>query len=143
MPFLNFLAEKVNARLKSALNPLPLNSPTIHHPVIHFEIGCRDLQKTSDFYTKLFNWTPTPVGPATYIQTNTLEGIQGHLNALGHEPYHYVTIYIQTDDIKEHLIKIVEAGGSTLIGPIKIPNGQEFAWFKDLDGNVLGLLTKA
>src|SRR5256886_10869847 len=26
------------------------------HPVVHFEIGCRDIAKTQDFYKKLFDW---------------------------------------------------------------------------------------
>jgi predicted enzyme related to lactoylglutathione lyase len=26
------------------------------HPVVHFEIGCRDSAKTQEFYGKLFNW---------------------------------------------------------------------------------------
>lgn len=26
------------------------------HPVVHFEIGCKDSAKTQDFYAKLFGW---------------------------------------------------------------------------------------
>lgn len=112
------------------------------HPVIHFEIGCKDITKTTEFYTSLFGWTPTNAGIASYINTNSTEGIQGHITSLGHEPYNYVTVYIQVDDIEEHLQKIQSAGGQKIIGPIKLPNGQQFAWFKDLDGNLVGLLTK-
>ena len=26
------------------------------HPIVHFEIGCRDLAGTKDFYQKMFGW---------------------------------------------------------------------------------------
>jgi uncharacterized protein len=112
------------------------------NPVIHFEIGCKDIHKTTAFYTSLFGWTPTDAGIASYINTNSSEGIQGHITALGHEPDHYITFYIQVDNIEDYLIKIQNAGGQKVVGPIKLPNGQQFAWFRDLDGNVVGLLTR-
>lgn len=117
-------------------------APTPVNPVVHFEIGCKDLAKTSNFYSSLFGWATTIVGPSATISTNTTEGIQGHLTALGHEPFNYVSVYIQVDDIEQYLQKIQAAGGQKVVGPIKLPTGQQFAWFKDLEGNVLGLLTK-
>ncbi|HXC47283.1 MAG TPA: hypothetical protein VNU20_03260 [Candidatus Sulfotelmatobacter sp.] len=33
-------------------------------PVVHFEIGCRNLQKTQEFYSQMFDWKPQPMGPA-------------------------------------------------------------------------------
>ena len=32
-------------------------------PVVHFEIGCRDKERTESFYTNLFEWSSTPYGP--------------------------------------------------------------------------------
>jgi predicted enzyme related to lactoylglutathione lyase len=120
-----------------------ITKDTAHNPVVHFEIGCKDLAKTTEFYTSLFGWSPTGAEMASYINTNSTEGIQGHITSLGHEPYNYVTVYIQVDDIAAYLTKIQKAGGQKIVGPISIPGGQQFAWFKDLDGNVLGLITKA
>ena len=111
-------------------------------PVVHFEIGCKDLAKTTAFYSNRFGWSPTGAEMASYINTNSSEGIQGHITALGHEPDHYVTVYIQVENIKDCLQKIDKAGGKKLVGPIKLPTGQSFAWFRDLDGNVVGLLSK-
>jgi predicted enzyme related to lactoylglutathione lyase len=34
------------------------------HPVVHFEIGCRDSAKTQEFYKKLFDWKISDIGPA-------------------------------------------------------------------------------
>ena len=113
------------------------------NPVVHFEIGCNDVDKTSAFYSSLFGWSPTPAPMASYLNTNSAEGIQGHITSLGHDPRNYVTFYIQVEHIAGHLENIVKAGGQKVVGPIPLPGGQQFAWFKDLDGNIIGLLTKS
>ena len=108
------------------------------HPVVHFEIGCKDLAKAQAFYTKLFEWTATAYGPAAMIATGDTAGIQGHINSLGHEPHNYVTVYVQVDDLPAYLKKAESLGGKTLVPPVEIPPGS-FAWFADPDGNTIGL----
>ncbi len=112
-------------------------------PVVHFDIGCRDREKTNDFYTQLFDWTTSDYGPLSKkIDTGSSEGIQGHLTALGHEPHHYVMIYVEVEDIPRTLEKATALGGEVVIPETEIPGGGHFAWFKDLDGNTLGLHKK-
>jgi uncharacterized protein len=118
-------------------------SATTGNPVIHFEIGCMDLEKTTAFYSNLFGWSPTSIPMGSLLQTNSPKGIQGHLTSLGHEPHQYVTFYIEVDVVSEHLEKIVAAGGQKLLGPVPLPDGRQFAWFKDPEGNMVGLLSKA
>ena len=117
-------------------------TPSTGNPVVYFEMGCRDLSKTTAFYTKLFGWTPTGIPMASLLNTNSPEGIQGHITSLGHEPHNYVTFYIQVEDINDSLAKIQEAGGAKLIGPVTLPDNKQFAWFKDPEGNMIGLVTK-
>ena len=107
-------------------------------PVVHFEIGCRDRGKTGAFFCQLFGWKTQEAGPATMIDTGGSGGINGHITALGHEPHHYVTIYIQVDDVRAYLDKAQKLGGKTLVPPVEIPTGT-FAWFADPDGNTIGL----
>ena len=107
-------------------------------PVIHFEIGCKDIPRTQDFYAKLFDWNIQPAGPAAMIQTGGTGGIQGHITALGHEPFNYVTVYVQVDDIGAYLAKAEQLGGKRIVGPIEIPTGS-FAWMADPEGNTIGL----
>lgn len=108
-------------------------------PVVHFEIGCEDSAKTTAFYSSLFDWQITAAGPANVVDTGSKKGIQGHITSLGHEPHHYVTVYIEVDDIKAYLEKATKLGGKTIVPAIPIPTGQ-FAWIADPDGNVIGLL---
>lgn len=112
-------------------------------PVVHFEVGCKDLEKTTAFYAKLFGWDTTSVPQASMLNTNSAEGIQGHITSLGHEPHQYVTFYIQVEDIDGMLKKITEAGGTKIIGPFPLPDKTQFAWFKDPEGNMVALITKA
>ena len=112
------------------------------NPVVHFEIGCQNIEETAAFYSGVFGWAAPVGGPAAYINTQSAEGIQGHITALGHEPHNYTTFYIQVSDIADHLQKIIGAGGKKIVGPITLPTGQQFAWFYDPAGNIVGLLTK-
>lgn len=107
------------------------------HPVIHFEIGCKDKAATSAFYSNVFGWSIDP-GPMGAINTNSPDGIPGHIAALGHEPHQFTHFYIHTDDVAATLAQIEAAGGKTIVPPVPIPTGT-FAWFADPEGNTVGL----
>jgi predicted enzyme related to lactoylglutathione lyase len=112
------------------------------HPVVHFEIGCRDRAKSQQFFGELFGWHVQPNDPAAAIDTGSHQGIPGHITALGHEPQHYTIFYVEVDDVQAALNKAISLGGKTVVPPIKMPAGT-FAWFADLDGNTIGLLKRA
>lgn len=115
-------------------------------PVVHFEIGCQNLEKTRNFYSSLFGWEYAPGAPnmamignlGSYAEKPT-EGIGGHINCLGHPPHNYVTIYVQVDDIPAALKKAESMGGKTLIPATEVPEMGHFAWFTDPEGNAVGL----
>jgi predicted enzyme related to lactoylglutathione lyase len=109
------------------------------NPVVHFEIGCRDTAQAAQFYTSLFGWSSSPMGPARMIDTGSPQGIQGHFSALGHEPHRYTIFYVDVDDIDAYLAKAESLGGKTLVPKVVIPNYGSFAWLTDPDGNTVGL----
>jgi uncharacterized protein len=108
------------------------------HPVVHFEIGCKDREKTEQFFSKLFGWQMAPMGPASMIDTASPRGIQGHITQLGHEPHRYTIFYVEVDDVQKYLEQATGLGGKMLVPPVEIPTGT-FAWFADPDGNTIGL----
>lgn len=110
-------------------------------PVVHFEIGCKDLDRTEKFFGELFGWRMQRGGPASMIDTASQGGIPGHITALGHEPEHYTIFYVEVDDVQASLDRAASLGGKTLVPPIKIPTGT-FAWFSDPEGNTIGLLKR-
>lgn len=110
--------------------------------VVHFEIGCSDIEKTSEFYKSVFNWNVKQQGNSAIIITGREDTISGHINQLGpDEPQKYITIYIETDSLQSDLRNIESNGGKVLVNPIKLSDGREFAWFEDIAGNIVGLIT--
>lgn len=110
------------------------------NPVVHFDIGCRDRDATNAFYTELFGWKTEDYGPAAKrIDTRSPEGIQGFMTSLGHEPHHYVMIYVQVEDIAAHLSRVEELGGKIMVPETEVPGQGHFAWIHDLDDNIVGL----
>jgi uncharacterized protein len=134
--------------LASAALPIWAQSQTttggkpMAHPVVHFEIGCRDIAKTQQFFGDLFGWKTQRDGPGATIDTSTQQGVPGHMTALGHDPQHYTIFYVEVDDVQAYLDKAASLGGKTLVPPVKIPMGT-FGWFSDIDGNMIGLLKRA
>ena len=108
-------------------------------PVVHFEIGCRDSAKAQAFYAELFGWTLAPYGPAAMIDTNSEQGIRGHISSLGHEPHNYVTVYAQVEDLAASIAQAEELGGRQIVPPTEVPGMGAFAWIADPEGNIVGL----
>ena len=108
-------------------------------PVVHFEIGCKNSEKTVGFYSKLFDWKVEQYGPAAMINTGDSTGIMGHINSLGHEPHNYVCIYAQVDDLPASIKKAESLGGKAMIPPTEVPGMGHFAWIKDPEGTIFGL----
>jgi predicted enzyme related to lactoylglutathione lyase len=108
--------------------------------ICHFEIGCRDQKRTSEFYESLFQWKMQPAENGTYVRTGADADIGGHINSLGHEPHNYTIFYVYVEDVAAALAKAESLGGKKLVGPIDIPpGGGTFAWFADPEGNTIGL----
>lgn len=107
-------------------------------PVIYFEIGCRNLESTQQFYAELFDWKMKPSGISAHIDTEAGRGIQGHITSLGHEPHNFANFYVEVPDLHAYLKKVEQLGGKTIVPPVDLPNGS-FAWFSDPEGTMLGL----
>lgn len=110
------------------------------NPVVHFDIGCKDRDKTNEFYTQLFDWQTQEYGPfSRSINTGSDQGIGGYMTALGHEPHNYVMVYVEVEEIAPYLEKAVELGGKVLVPENEVPGKGSFAWINDIDGNIIGL----
>jgi predicted enzyme related to lactoylglutathione lyase len=121
--------------------------------VVHFEIPADDLSRAKDFYGSIFDWqletmqmgesdytiaTTTPVDRETRTLTE-VGGINGGLMQRTKEiPSPIITIDVEAID--DTLKQIESAGGTTLMARTPIPDMGAFAYFKDTEGNVMGLL---
>jgi uncharacterized protein len=109
------------------------------HPVVHWEIGGKDMKKSQEFYSRLFDWKIDANNPMNYGMVDTGGGgINGGLcEAPDGKPY--FIMYIQVDDLQKYLDKATALGGQVVTPPTPIPGIGSYAVFKDLDGNVIGL----
>ena len=110
-------------------------------PIVQFEIGCRDRKKIGAFYAEVLGWG---IGGGANEYADAIEnaGLAGHIVALGHEPHNYVMVYGEVEDIDATCDQVEKSGGARHIGPLPIPGGRRFAWIKDPEGALFGLIDK-
>lgn len=114
------------------------------HPVVRFDIGCSDHAKTKAFYGETFGWTFAENGPySSTIAAGAEGGIAGSITSLGHEPHQYTMVYIRVENVAEMIETIKANGGEVQIGPLPVPEGGEFAWATDPEGNRFAILSEA
>jgi uncharacterized protein len=120
--------------------------------VVHFEITYEDQERAKDFYRTVFEWDLNDVpmgGGMNYTTATTVPideqmmpkepgAINGGFTTKGAEtPAPVVTI--QVDSIDDTLKKIEAEGGSVVTPRTPIPDMGAFAYFKDSEGNTMGL----
>lgn len=118
--------------------------------VVHFEIPADDEARAREFYGSVFDWQlqempdlqytivmTTPVDERTQIPTEP-GGINGGLMKRTEDTPSPVPT-VEVDAIDESLRQIEAAGGSTVRARTEIPGMGAFAYFKDTEGNVVGL----
>src|SRR3954451_22970791 len=109
------------------------------HPVVHFEVSGKDLDKLNGFYTELFGWETQKVPrdmPDAMIEKED-GGIAG---GSGQAPggNGHVTFYVGTDDPQATLDKAEQLGGKTIMPVTELPQ-VTIALFADPEGHVVGL----
>jgi predicted enzyme related to lactoylglutathione lyase len=118
--------------------------------VVHFEIPADDEGRACSFYGSIFGWQlqempgmdytlliTTPVDQETQAPTEP-GGINGGLMKRSTDtPSPVITVDVASID--ETLRRIEEAGGSTVKSRAEIPGVGAFAYFRDTEGNVVGL----
>ncbi len=124
--------------------------------VVHFEITFEDQKRAKEFYSSIFEWDLNDVemgGGVAYTTATTVPvddkmmptepgAINGGFTSKGKEtPSPVITIGV--DSIDDTLKKIEAGGGSTITPRTPIPNMGAFAYFKDSEGNTMGLYESA
>jgi predicted enzyme related to lactoylglutathione lyase len=118
--------------------------------VVHFEIPADDLAKSKEFYSKVFGWetytseqmdytlvTTVPVDEETFTPTEPGAingGLVGRSDTLSHP-----VITVGVKSIEDSLKQVEAAGGSVVAPRVAIPDFGAYAYFKDTEGNLLGL----
>ena len=122
--------------------------------VVHFEIPAEDLERAKGFYGSVFGWdlatmpmpgggdytsvVTTPVDEATQLPTEP-GAINGGMFARSEQLPASPVITIDVDAIDDTLRAVEASGGATVAPRTAIPGMGAFAYFKDPEGNVMGL----
>jgi len=118
--------------------------------VVHFELPVDDLDRAKSFYASVFGWGVQTIEDMDYTTAMTTRvdeksqmptepgAINGGLTRRSADtPAPLITI--QVDAIDDALQRIEAAGGSSVQPRTAIPGMGAFAYFKDSEGNVVGL----
>lgn len=120
--------------------------------VVHFEVPTDDLDRAKAFYAAAFDWDlrTTAMEQMTYTSVITTPsdaetgmptdpgGINGGMTGRSKEtPAPIITIGVASID---DAIEKIEGGGGSIVTPrTPIPGMGAFAYFRDTEGNILGL----
>ncbi len=117
--------------------------------IVHFEIPADDVGRAKSFYGAIFGWELDDVPGMDYtmvrtvpVDANQMPTAPGAINGgmmqrTDDTPSPVITIDV--DSIDDALKQIEAAGGSTVRSRTEIPGMGAFAYFKDSEGNTLGL----
>ena len=118
--------------------------------VVHFEIPVDDRERATDFYRTVFDWDMTHLPEMRYTTIGTVPtgedrlptepgAINGGLmDRSDATPSPVITISVSSID--DSLKKVEAEGGSVITPKTAIPEmGSAFAYFKDSEGNTMGL----
>ncbi len=126
------------------------------NPVVHFEMPVEDEQRASDFYKNTFGWGVQKMGDEVggYLVVTTTEtdengpkkpgAINGGLYKKS-KPEQGPHVVVSVDDIREHIKKVKEAGGTVMVGSSgeefdDIPGIGLYSTILDTEGNSVGML---
>lgn len=118
--------------------------------VVHFEIPADDVTRAREFYGGVFGWQLQEMQEMDYTLVETVPVDQktqlplepgaingGLMKRTAETPAPVLTVDVESIDIS--LKEIEAAGGSTVQPRTEIPGMGAFAYFKDSEGNVVGL----
>ena len=117
--------------------------------VVHFEIPFDDGDRARTFYREAFGWNINEIPEMHYsiVQTGptTDEGFPKEVGYIGggmlkrESPTDRPVIVMDVEDIDAALAKIEELGGMTVLGRQDVGEMGWAAYFKDVEGNLMGL----
>ena len=121
--------------------------------IVHFEIPFDDADRAHAFYEEAFGWNLNRIDELDYTMVSTgPSGEQGptepgYINGGMFKREYNATpgavVVVDVDDIDAALAKVEELGGTTVVGRTPVADMGWSAYFKDTEGNHIGLWQSA
>jgi len=127
-------------------------------PVTHFEMPAKDKKRASKFYSTVFGWQMTQLGPemGEYMTAWTTEtdpktrmiktpgAINGGFYSPTDDPASQApSVVIQVKDLKASMKAVTKNGGKILREPDEIPGVGLWVSFQDTEGNRVSMIQPA
>ena len=107
--------------------------------ICYIEIPAVDIQRSADFYTKVFGWTVRTRGDGHLAFDDAVGQVSGTwVTGRPPSPQPGLLIYIMVDDVSATIDAIVANGGE-IVQPVGADAPEITARFRDPAGNVVGL----
>lgn len=121
--------------------------------VVHFEIPTDDPERASGFYSSVFGWQTQAMPEMEYTMVTTAptdaDGRPAEPGSINggmfrrEEKLRTPMVTLEVEDIDAALDKVASAGGSTVSPREPVGDMGFAAYFRDSEGNVLGLWENA
>ncbi len=120
-------------------------------PVVHFEIPVDERERAKKFYSSVFEWSleEMPFQDDVYtfaittpVDENYMNKEKGAINGgmfKRDNDLNNPVITIGVPSIDEYVKKIEAAGGKVIVPKGEVPDMGYYAYFKDTEGNVMGI----
>ena len=122
------------------------------HTVCHFEIPAEEPARAAEFYRGLFDWDIRAWdNPDNHVDIHMIAtvptdetgrpvrpGVNGMIMKRQH-PQQPFANYISVEDVDEYGSRAVALGGQVVMPKTPVPGMGWFLYFKDTEGNILGL----
>jgi len=120
--------------------------------VVHFEIPVDDLERAQKFYKNVFGWKMESLPGIEYIMIGTTpvddKGTPKEIGAINggmikrQRPVTSPIITIGVEDIEGAMKNVKKMGGEIVRGKMQVGEFGYAAYFKDTEGNIIGLWQK-
>lgn len=121
--------------------------------MVHFEIPFDDADRAHNFYETVFGWNLDRIPDLDYTMVSTGPSgetgptepgfINGGMFKREDDTPPGTQVVIDVDDIDAALAKVEELGGEAVVGRSPVGDMGWSAYFKDTEGNVVGLWQSA
>ena len=112
------------------------------NPVTQWQVITRDPGKHSEFYATVFGWKVNADNPLGYrmVEPGSDKGIPGGFWPAPPEAQAFVQLFIEVTDIQDAVRRVSENGGTVLIPPQTLPQGEQMAILRDTMGMSFGVV---
>jgi predicted enzyme related to lactoylglutathione lyase len=109
---------------------------------MQWQIVSKEPAKHAGFYSAVFGWNVRSDNPMGYLiaSTGSERGISGGFWPAPPEANAFVQLFMEAADMAKTIEKVTQNGGSVLIPPQTLPEGDQMAILRDPVGITFGVV---